>query len=130
VTATRGEKPSRGLMVLKEPLAKILSGSKTWEIRGSATAIRGPIALIESKSGTVVGVCDVVGVEGPLSLAELNRNARKTGFSTRELPYPTTYAWVLRKARRLRVPVPYRHPTGAVIWVKLTASVIAKLPSL
>lgn len=130
MTPSGSGRVSRGLMVLKDPLAKILAGSKTWEIRGSATAIRGPIALIESKSGTVVGTCDVVGVTGPLSLSELNKNAQKTGFSTSELPYPATYAWVLRNARRLRVPVSYRHPPGAVIWVKLSPSVVARLRSV
>jgi hypothetical protein len=117
-------------LVLKEHLDKILAGSKTWEIRGKATAIRGPIALIESKSGEVVGVCDVVDVAGPLSLAELNRNERRTGFRTRKLPYLATYAWVLRNARRLRAPVPYRHPSGAVVWVKLAPAVIEKLPKV
>ena len=31
----------RGLLILKEPLDKILAGTKTWEIRGKATARRG-----------------------------------------------------------------------------------------
>ena len=37
--------------------------------------------------------------------------------------------WVLHKARRVRTPVPYPHPAGAVIWVTLPPSVVAKLPS-
>jgi hypothetical protein len=45
----------------------ILAGSKTWEIRGSSTGKRGRIALIQSGSGTVIGVADLVGVVGPLS---------------------------------------------------------------
>ncbi len=28
-------------------------------------------------------------------------------------------AWVVAKPRRLRCPIPYRHPPGAVIWVRL-----------
>lgn len=40
---------TRGLLVLKEPLDKILAGTKTWELRGKTTERRGPIALIESK---------------------------------------------------------------------------------
>lgn len=131
--AARGTDPhatesiTHGLLILKEPLDKILAGTKTWEIRGKATARRGPIALIESKSGHVVGTCDVVDVVGPLTLAELQRNARRTGFRPDELPYATTYAWVVRDARRLPEPVPYRHPSGAVIWVRLETSVLREL---
>ncbi|GAF99913.1 unnamed protein product, partial [marine sediment metagenome] len=29
------------------------------------------------------------------------------------------YAWVLEKAKRYDEPIPYTHPLGAVIWVKL-----------
>ena len=78
-------KLTHGLLILKEPLDKILAGIKTWEIRGKATARRGPIALIESKSGRVVGTCDLVDVVGPLTLADLQRNARRTGFRLNEL---------------------------------------------
>lgn len=51
--AGAGQHPavSRGLIILPEPLRKILNGSKTWEIRSRATAVRGPVALIESGSG-------------------------------------------------------------------------------
>jgi hypothetical protein len=33
--------------------------------------------------------------------------------------YKYTFAWVLANARRFKTPVPYRHPSGAVIWVAL-----------
>jgi hypothetical protein len=118
---------TRGLLILKEPLDKILAGMKTWEIRGKGTKLRGPIALIESKSGHVVGTCEVVDVEGPLSLAELRRNARRSGFWPSRLPYARTYAWVVRNARRLSERVPYQHPPGAVIWVCLEAGVLRRV---
>ena len=117
----------RGLLIMSEPLSRILDGTKTWEIRGNATTRRGPIALIESKSGHVVGTCEVVDVIGPLSLAQLRRNADKAGSRPDSLYYRTTYAWVLQGARRLAKPVPYTHPGGAVIWVRLKPSVIAKV---
>jgi hypothetical protein len=120
----RTTKLTHGLLILKEPLDKILAGTKTWEIRGKATTRRGPIALIESKSGHVVGTCEVADVLGPLTLAELRTNAKRTGFQPNKLPYETTYAWVMRAARRLPRPVPYRHPVGAVIWVRLEPSVL------
>src|SRR5882724_4942048 len=57
---------THALIIREEPLSKILAGTKTWEIRGSATKRRGRIALIQSKSGLVVGTCDLVDVVGPL----------------------------------------------------------------
>lgn len=118
---------THGLLILREHLDKILAGTKTWEIRGKATARRGPVALIESKSGHVVGTCEITDVVGPLALATLQNSERRTGFRPAHLPYATTYAWVLRNARRLPCRIPYRHPPGAVIWVRLEASVRRQL---
>jgi hypothetical protein len=90
-------------------------------------ASRRHIALIESKSGRVIGTCEVVDVVGPLNLAELQRNASRSGFRPSQLPYRTTYAWVVRDARRLPEPIAHRHPSGAVIWVKLETDVLRRL---
>ena len=63
-----------GLLIRSPYVDWILAGSKTWEIRGSSTAKRGRIALIQSGSGTVIGVADLVGVAGPLTLRDLAAN--------------------------------------------------------
>jgi hypothetical protein len=63
-----------GLLIRSPYVDWILAGSKTWEIRGSFTAKRGRIALIQSGSGTVIGVADLVGVAGPLTLRDLAAN--------------------------------------------------------
>jgi len=118
---------TRGLSVEAGPLDQILAGTKTWEIRGRATKKRGPVALIESGARRIVGVCEIVGVEGPLSLEELRRNARRAGFKAPKLKYDTTYAWIIRNAKRLREPVPYRNPPGAVVWVRLDPGVVRRL---
>jgi hypothetical protein len=116
-----------GLLIRAPWIDKILDGSKTWEIRGSNTYKEGRIGLIESGTGTVVGVAELVGVVGPLSLIELSANWRKAGFDRDEnlfmLPYKQTFAWVLQNPKRLRNPVPYNHPSGAVIWVNLKPNV-------
>ena len=119
------------LVIRKQWLDLILGGRKTWEIRGSATRVRGPIALIESRSGTVVGVCYLTVCVGPLTLKELHRAVRHhcadlEKFQSK-LPYRRTHAWVLAGARRLPRPIPYRHPPGAVIWVRLESAVIRQL---
>jgi hypothetical protein len=75
----------------------------------------------------VVGIAELVGVVGPLSLKELSSNWRKAGFDRNEhllrLPYEQTFAWVLQNPKRLRPPIPYNHPPGAVIWVRLKPDV-------
>ena len=116
-------------LIVRQPwIDKILSGAKVWELRGSRTQTRGPIALIQGGSGTVVGVCEVVGVKGPLSVSELRRTASRhrvlTAILNAGLRYRKTYAWIVRGARRLRAPVRYRHPSGGVICVKLTPHVV------
>ena len=116
----------KALLIKKKWLDLILSGEKTWELRGSNTARRGEIALIESGTGTIVGTCVVEGAEGPLSLSKLKRSKAMHGVAPKEFsdtpPYKRTHAWILGKARRLRRPVRYRHPPGAVIWVDLSSS--------
>ena len=112
----------RALVIRKPWLDKILAGAKTWEIRGSRTSIRGTVGLIQSRSGTVVGLCEVVDCIGPLTAEEFRGNARKAGMIPKEAVlggYKNTFAWVLANARRFKTPVPYAHPNGAVIWVQL-----------
>lgn len=107
-------------LVIKQPwIDYILNGQKTWEIRGSNTHIRGEIYLIQSRSGLILGKATVV---DSLQLSE------ETYFSSTDkhnvphggvMPYKKTYAWVFENAIRFEEPIPYKHPQGAVIWVKL-----------
>ncbi len=111
-----------GLIIGVEPIEQILSGQKIWEIRGKKTSIRGKIALIKKGTKTVVGTAEIVAVHGPLSLEEQRRQADKHLPTPEEFErgcYPNTYAWELKNVKRLRKPVPYKHPSGAVIWVML-----------
>lgn len=115
-----------GLIIRSPWIELILNGKKTWEIRGHSTKIRGKVALIRGGSGLVVGTCEVIGTIGPLKLGELRKNAGKAGFKKdeviRNLPYKTTYAWVVRRVRKFNRPRRYKHPSGAVIWVRLTSA--------
>jgi hypothetical protein len=122
--------PMRALLIRRPWVDKILDGKKTWEIRGSRTNIEGQVGLIASGSGTVIGVFDVVRCEGPLTAAEFKRNAKKAGMRPSEAKlgyYRQTFAWVLKSPRRLDKPVPYEHPSGAVIWVLLNPAVEKKV---
>ena len=114
----------RALLIKSPHIEKILGGKKIWEMRGSRTNIRETVGLIRSGSGTVIGVCDVVDCIGPLTAGEYRKNARKAGTTPSEAIigyYGKTFAWVLKNPRNLKAPVPYKHPSGAIIWVQLDA---------
>ncbi len=109
-----------GLLVKSPWVEKILNAQKTWEIRGTATKIRGPIALIKSGTGTIVGTCEIVNCIGPLNTAEFNKNENKHLVSKDfQIRYKKIYAWIIKNPQKIS-PIPYRHPNGAVIWVRLS----------
>ncbi len=130
-SASSRKVPIRSALIIRDPyVSMILDGKKTWEIRGRSTKMRGRIGLIKGGSGTVVGTCDLVDVVGPLTLAQYRRNSRKAGCVPSEihrLDYTQTFAWVMNSPVRLRRPVAYDHPSGAVIWVTLSPDVVRKL---
>lgn len=122
--------PLRALLIRRPWIDMILDGQKTWEIRGARTSVRGQIGLIASRSGTVIGVCDLVQCVGPLTAAEFRSNAKKAGMRPSEATlgyYRETFAWVMTKPHYLKRPVPYQHPPGAVIWVRLEVAVEKKI---
>ena len=118
--------PMCALIIKPYWMGKVLDGSKTWEIRRGRCHIRGLIGLIESGSGTVVGVAELTDCVGPLTREQRIQNARKMGMSVDEAAerWPRgLYAWVLKKRHRLSNPVPYKHPHGAIRWVPLSVAV-------
>lgn len=112
----------RALLIQRHWIDTILDGTKKWEIRGSRTRITGTIALVPSGSGTIVAVCQLVGCKGPLTAAEFMKNAARAGLrpdEAKKRPYSKTYAWVLENPIRLKRPIAYKHPAGAIIWVRI-----------
>ncbi len=114
----------KGLISKSPHVENILSGKKTWEIRGSNTKIRGEIALIKSGSGTIVGKCEIIDVIGPLGFSDLEANIDKHCVEKEQLKrvfgkYRKLYSWVLGDAVKFSIPIAYDHPNGAVIWVNL-----------
>jgi hypothetical protein len=114
----------RGL-VIREPYAsQILSGEKIWEIRGRPTQIRGPVVIVKSGTGRAYGTANLVRVLGPLDLDDLVDAPELPQSEREELlregpPYPKTYAYVFTNPNWFERPIPYRHPSGAVTWVRL-----------
>ena len=107
-------------LIIKQPwIDYILSGNKTWEIRGSNTNIRGKIELIQSGSGLVVGSCDIVDSKELTSDSYRQHKDLHKIENVNTLPYKRTFAWVIKNAVRYKTPRKYKHPNGAIIWVNL-----------
>ena len=108
-----------GLIIKKYYLGLILSGAKTWEIRGSNTKKRGTIALIQSGSGSVVGICELVNSK-PITTEDIENNLDKHCLSKLDrfsFPYKKPHAWIIKNARPIKKQS-YTHPRGAQMWVK------------
>jgi hypothetical protein len=122
---------TKGLIIMEEPLNKILAGLKTWEMRSTPTKIRGTIALIKKGSKAIYGVADIVDSLGPLSDDEMVSNIDKTRISQARLNDQAVkkwrHAWVLQNVRRLEKPIPYTHRSGQVIFVNLDPQAQARL---
>src|SRR5690606_516315 len=105
-------------------------GYKTWEIRSARTTIRGPIALIEKGSGTIVGVGSILDSFGPLCFEEIFENEVKHNVGpeiyTRD-DYKWNHAWVLGDVLPLAQPIKYQHRSGAVVCVELDTVAIENL---
>lgn len=123
----------KGLLIKSPHIDNILSGRKTWEIRGSTTKeLNTTIALIKSGSGMVIGKCKISAVHGPLTRTEMEKNEDKHLVERSRIDdvlsrYKACYAWELKDVVKLKSHIRYEHPSGAVIWVTLGPSVTAQV---
>ena len=118
---------------IKEPfMDEILRGVKIWEIRSKFTKKIGPVALIRSGSGTVVATATLSEVI-KLTQKLAYENQRKMGIEGMQMDeakgYESGYAWVLKEVKKLKTPVPYKHPLGAITWVTLDEPTTKKVLS-
>lgn len=115
-----------GLIIKPKWADMILSGIKTWEIRGSRTHKRGTIGIIKSSSGLVYGtveLVDCVPLHGPDDVELILGNQDKHHVALGAIKYRKPWAWVMKNPIIYPEPVPYKHPQGAVIWVRLPKAV-------
>lgn len=115
----------KGLIVDEPWVSLLLNRKKTWEMRSTHTATRDRIALIRKGSGTVVGVADLVDSIGPLDdiAWRAHQERHQIPLSQQAETRSWNHAWVLDSVRPLIKPVPYSHPNGAVVWVRLPEEV-------
>ncbi len=113
----------RALIVKKPWIDLILSGEKTWEMRSRTTNIRGEIGLIESGSGLIVGSCEIAdcfdAAYVPIDENHFNETKHLHRIESYEKAGKWLCPWKLENAIRFDEPIPYKHPQGAVTWVKL-----------
>jgi hypothetical protein len=106
----------KGLVIRQPWIGMILRGEKIWEMRGQPWRYRGPIALIEKGSGTVVGLARLVDDGPPLTETELRATFDKHRIPASELPIALREGWVrpwvLADVTRLSRRVPYKHTSG------------------
>ena len=116
-------------LIIDEPgIGAILSGKKTWEMRKRNCNVHGTIGLIREGSGQVVGVAEIDGSGPPImTIAGYAKTAKRHRTPPEHQKGAFTggwrIPWLLQNAKRLKKPVPYKHPSGAVIWVNLAPSV-------
>lgn len=110
------------ILIIKENFGKlILDGKKSWEIRGCNTTKRGKIAIAFSGTKKIYGYVELVdSFSLTEELFEKNRKKLHTELDSKykTIKYKTPYAWVMKNPVKLKIPKPYNHPYGAVIWVK------------
>jgi len=121
-TGLHGHTPPRRALPVKQPwVDTILSGGKTWEVRSTRTTFRGRVHLAQSGTGMLVGevrITDCIAVTKAM-LARCVKKHRITRDHSRAVAnYRRVFAWVLADAMRYSSPISYRHPPGAVIWVR------------
>lgn len=123
--------PNKALIIREPWIEHILAGRKTWEMRSSPTHIRGPIGLIRQGSSMVVGIADLVESKPRQTAAQLAETCHYHAIPKDEvaaaLKRGRHYPWVLCNARRLKHPVPAGQKPGQVIWVSLSAKVVAAI---
>lgn len=124
----------RGLPIRQPYIDMILDGHKTWEMRSRRCLLRERIALIQSKSQTIVGVADLVDCIGPMTdderLAAMHKHCvnSDTWLDPKMVKY--RFAWVLANVQKLPKPVPYSHRFGAALWVSINDSVMQEVAAL
>lgn len=113
-----------GLIIKKKWLDLILSGKKTFEIRGTRTSHKHEkIALIESVTGRLRGyavIDDCIQILGEKPWESIRERACVPwNYITLKAHYRKPCAWMLNNVEKEHKIIHVKRPTGSVIWVNL-----------
>lgn len=115
--------PNIALYVKPKWTNEILSGNKTWEIRGLSTNKRGYIGILKSgNKGFMDGYVELSDCFR-INKEDLFNNVSKHGISNindiNDIPYKKIYVWVLKNPVLYKDPIQINPKKGAIIWVKI-----------
>jgi hypothetical protein len=88
-------------------------------MRSTKTNVTGRIGLIRKGSGLIVGSVDLVGWGTPLTTDQAAATVNVHHVYDLQLLKKWRYPWIFRNPERFDTPIPYDHPQGAVVWVKV-----------
>lgn len=127
--AVSGEVPVRGLVMMADPLEKLLAGRKTMELRSRQNRQLGTVALIRKGTGHIYGVADITESVGPMDMNEFRARMNEHGVESSRIQEVFdkgwTIGWRMANVKKLRHPVPYVHK--GMSQVKLDDEAIAGL---
>jgi len=110
----------RALIIDRFWLHLILNNLKTWEMRTSPTNIRGEIGLIEKGTGLIIGKCSLIDSLPAIPFDQYFNHIPRHRITRGDgVAHKWRYPWVLDDVEQFDEPIPYEHPRGAVIWVRL-----------
>jgi len=99
---------------------------KTIEMRLTHCAIKGWVGVIKKGTRMIWGVVNIVGCIclSPSSMAHSILIQKGAKMNSQEiLDYgkgkTTMHAWIIDQAQLLKKPIPYKHRSGAIRWVKI-----------
>jgi len=113
----------RGLTIKEPWLSKILSGSKTWEIRTRKTNLRERIALVRGGASEIAGyatLADCLQISREEMTSYTHKHcAQEDDLAAYGNPEKPLYAWVLENIEMLEKPIPFERKPGSVNWVNV-----------
>ena len=98
----------------------MVQGTKTWEIRGSATTVRGCVAIAEIKSKALVGSVHILGchlIRREDFHLHTERHQVTDLLSSPAAFYKKIYAWELGHPVEYDAPVPWTSSCRTPIWI-------------
>ncbi len=126
--------PKTGLIIESYHMEKVLNGSGSWEMRTGISHKSEPIALINSGINYIVGVANLIAVNGTVDYA-----LRKSDVHQHRIADECIQArrfdkwdviWTLDQVQRLHTPIPLYQTDEAETWVNLDAQVQEQLASI
>ena len=108
-------------LILKEPWATlVVNGEKTIEIRTMPTnKIGKEIYIAKAGTKTLIGKVTITDCRRLTPEEFQNLSPQHLALHYSFPPNKKIYGWFLKNAHPFPCPIPYKHPQGAQIWVKI-----------